>query len=57
MPDPLLRRVVERFFSLPSGAVDYVKYPCTIAGDRFAEKAAFRPLFGLRETLRSIRTR
>jgi hypothetical protein len=35
--------------------VDYIKYPCTINGRRFADAAGFRPLFGLKEVFRSVR--
>ena len=55
LPDALLRRLTDGLFGLPPGSVDYVKFPCTIAGDLFVERTAFRPLFGIRETLRSLR--
>ncbi len=55
IPEFALRRLAARFLALPSGAVDYIKYPCTINGRRFAEAASFRPLFSLKEVFRSVR--
>lgn len=55
VPEWFLRRFSDRLFQLPSGAVDHVKYPCTISGERFIAATGFRPLFSLRETLRSLR--
>ncbi len=39
----------------PSGAMDYVKYPVTLAGKRFVDATGFRPLFGLEEIFHSVR--
>jgi UDP-glucose 4-epimerase len=55
LPEPVLRRLTSGLFGLPSGVVDFAKYPFTIAGERFVKETSFRPLFGIRETLRSIR--
>ena len=41
--------------SYPPGALDYLKFPITVAGDRFVEATGFRPLFGLEETFQSLR--
>jgi UDP-glucose 4-epimerase len=60
LPEFVARPLIERAFRLglypfPPGAIDYIKYPCTISGRRFADETGFRPLFGLKETLRSVR--
>jgi UDP-glucose 4-epimerase len=60
LPELLARPVITRLhdtgmFPCPPGAIDYIKYPCTISGDRFQEATGFRPTFGLREIFRSIR--
>jgi hypothetical protein len=51
---------VERLFRvglyhLPSAALDFVKYPCTIDGRRFHEATKFRPVFNLEDTFGSVR--
>ncbi len=61
LPEPIARPVITRMhaaglFPFPPGAIDYIKYPCTISGKRFADSTEFRPLFGLRETFRTVRT-
>ncbi len=38
-----------------AGALDYLKYPITVAGERFVEATNFRHLFGLEETFQSLR--
>jgi UDP-glucose 4-epimerase len=60
MPETLARGTIERlfrlgFYHLPSAAVDFVKYPCTIDGRRFREATQFQPLFTLEETFGSVR--
>ena len=54
LPDPILRRYAERFMGLPSGAVDFIKFPCTIDGARFVRDTGFRANVGLEETFRSL---
>jgi UDP-glucose 4-epimerase len=61
LPEFVARPLIERLFRLgvfpfPPGAIDYIKYQCTISGERFVHEAGFRPLFGLKETFRSIRS-
>jgi hypothetical protein len=41
--------------STPAGAIDYLKFPVTLAGQRFVEATNFRCLFGLEETFQSLR--
>lgn len=60
LPEPVARPLLARLFRaglvrIPPGSIDYIKYPCTIAGERFAEATGFRPLFGLKESFRSLR--
>jgi hypothetical protein len=60
MPEFVLRRLFARLFDLglvayPPGALDYVKFPITLSGDRFIDATSFRPLFSLEETLQSVR--
>jgi len=39
----------------PPGAIDYLKYPVTVSGERFVESTKFRCLFGLEEIFHSVR--
>jgi UDP-glucose 4-epimerase len=39
----------------PPGVLDYLKYPVTVSGRRFAEATRFRCLFGLREIFGALR--
>jgi hypothetical protein len=39
----------------PPGALDFLKYPITISGDRFIDASGFRPEYSLAETLESVR--
>jgi UDP-glucose 4-epimerase len=60
LPEPIARPLLGRMFrlgiwGLPSGAIDYIKYPCTISGERFTRESGFRPLFSLKESFRSLR--
>lgn len=60
VPEPLARILFGQLFQLglfhiPPGAIDFIKYPCTVSGKRFAEATGFSPLFSLDETFSSIR--
>jgi UDP-glucose 4-epimerase len=60
LPELVARTLFGRLFQLglfhtPPGAIDYIKYPCTVAGKRFVEATGFKPLFSLDETFASIR--
>jgi UDP-glucose 4-epimerase len=60
LPEPLMRPLFERLFRwgllpYPPGAIDYLKYPVTVSGDRFTDATGFRPLFGLEEIFQSVR--
>jgi UDP-glucose 4-epimerase len=39
----------------PPGAIDFLKYPCTLDGRRFREATGFKPLFNLEEIFASVR--
>jgi UDP-glucose 4-epimerase len=59
LPELLARPLIARLFRwgllpFPPGALDYLKYPVTVSGDRFNEATGFRPLFGLEEIFQSV---
>lgn len=59
LPEFVARPLLGRLFrfgllNVPPGAIDYIKFPCTISGERFVQATGFRPLFGLREAFRSL---
>ena len=60
IPEPLMRPLFKRLFRwglipFPPGAIDYLKYPVTLSGQRFVEATNFRCLFGLEEIFHSVR--
>lgn len=60
LPEFVARILFGRLFQLglfhtPPGAIDFIKYPCTVSGKRFVEATGFKPLFTLDETFASIR--
>ncbi len=60
LPEIIARPLIGRLFRLgilkvPPGAIDYIKFPCTISGERFVRQTGFHPLFGLKESFRSLR--
>ncbi|MFO0564224.1 MAG: NAD-dependent epimerase/dehydratase family protein [Polyangiaceae bacterium] len=59
LPEPVIRIVRGRlgFAGIPQGALDFLKYPCTVDGNRFREATGFVAEHGLRETIRSLRGR
>ncbi len=56
IPEALIAMIKGRygFPEIPKGAVEYLKYPCTVDGHRFREATGFAPAHGLVETLRSV---
>jgi UDP-glucose 4-epimerase len=44
-----------RALPTPPGAIDFVKYPCTLDGRRFVAATGFRPRFSLEEIFASVR--
>jgi len=60
VPEFVLRALFTRLFNFglipyPPGAIDYLKFPLTLSGDRFVDATNFKPLFSLEETLQSVR--
>lgn len=60
IPEPLARFVIGNLFRLglypfPPGAIDFVKYACTVDGTRFRAATGFAPLFTLRDIFASAR--
>jgi UDP-glucose 4-epimerase len=60
IPEPLARAVFSRLFRLglyptPAGAIDFLKYPCTVDGSAFARATGFTPLFSLEDVFASVR--
>ncbi len=60
IPEPIMRPLFHRGFRwgvipYPAGAIDYLKYPVTLSGQRFIEATNFRCLFGLEEIFHSVR--
>ncbi len=56
IPEALIGLVKGRlgFPEIPKGALEFLKYPCTVDGSRFREATGFAPAHGLVETLRSV---
>ena len=57
--EPLLRFAFDRAFrwglqAIPPGALDYLKYPVTVSGERFLEATQFKCLFGLEEIFETV---
>jgi UDP-glucose 4-epimerase len=60
IPESVARAVFSRLFRLglfgaPVGAIDFLKYPCTIDGEAFARATGFAPLFSLEDIFASVR--
>jgi UDP-glucose 4-epimerase len=56
LPEALIGLVKGRlgFPEIPRGALEYLKYPCTVDGTAFRRATGFEPAHGLVETLRSV---
>lgn len=56
LPEALITLVKGRlgFPEIPAGAIEYLKYPCTVDGSRFREATGFVPRHGLVETVRAV---
>jgi UDP-glucose 4-epimerase len=59
LPEPLARAIISRLYHyklypFPPGAIDFVKYPCTLDGTHFHKETGFQPLFGLKEIFASV---
>lgn len=59
VPEPLVLMLRGRFgfANIPLGALDFLKYACTIDGRRFREATGFAPQYDLADTVRSISER
>ena len=60
LPGPLLRRAFHRLFRwgilpFPPGMLDYLKYPVSLSGRRFAAATGFQCRYGLPEIFDSVR--
>jgi UDP-glucose 4-epimerase len=60
IPESAARAVFSRLFRLglyptPPGAMDFLKYPCTVDGSAFARATGFTPLFTLEDIFASVR--
>ena len=60
IPDPPARWLFARLFRYgmlpyPAGLLDFLKFPVSLAGDRFVAATGFRCQYGLREIFRSVR--
>jgi UDP-glucose 4-epimerase len=60
LPEPIARSLFSRLFRLglyhtPSGAMDFLKYPCTIDGRQFARVTGFAPVTSLEKTFAAVR--
>jgi hypothetical protein len=42
-------------YHTPPGAMDFLKYPCTIDGRGFERATGFKPLFSLEDIFASVR--
>ena len=59
LPDTLVHFVITQLFRLglyafPPAALDFIKYPCTVSGERFRESTGFKPLFSLEDIFTSL---
>ncbi len=60
VPEPLARLLIAQLFrfkiyQFPPAAIDFIKYPCTVCGERFRQATGFRPAIGLEEIFASVR--
>ena len=56
VPSFILRRASGPLFGLPAGAIDFMRYPCTIDGALFVDQTGFKPMFGLKDIFRTLRS-
>ncbi|HXJ33960.1 MAG TPA: NAD-dependent epimerase/dehydratase family protein [Candidatus Eisenbacteria bacterium] len=59
-PETVARAVFSRLFRwglypTPPGAINFLKYPCTLDGRRFQQATGFAPLFSLEDVFASVR--
>ena len=56
VPGFILSRLIQFTYRLPPGAMDFMKFACTIDGARFRAETGFEPLFSLKDIFRTLRT-
>ena len=56
VPSFILSRLIQLTYRLPPGAMDFMKFACTIDGARFRAETGFEPLFSLKDIFRTLRT-
>jgi UDP-glucose 4-epimerase len=59
VPEPLAHLLIRQLFrfkmyGFPPDAIDFIKYPCTVCGERFVRATGFQPLFSLEDTFASV---
>jgi len=59
-PEPVARNFFRELFRwglyhTPPGAMNFLKYPCTLDGRRFQQATGFTPLFSLEDVFASVR--
>lgn len=56
LPETVIGAIKGRlgFPKVPAGALEYLKFPCTVDGSRFREQTGYAPRMSLVETLRSV---
>jgi len=60
LPEFLARAAVRRLFalglsSLPPGAIDFIKYPCTVSDRRFVAATGYKPKWSLHDIFAQLR--
>jgi UDP-glucose 4-epimerase len=59
VPEPLAHLAIRQLFrfkmyQFPPTAIDFIKYPCTVCGERFTRATGYAPLFSLEDTFASV---
>lgn len=59
VPDPFAHLLIRTLFNLniyqfPEGAIDFIKFPCTVSDARFREATGFQPRHSLAETFSTM---
>lgn len=60
LPEIALRPLIRRLFGLglypvPPGAIDFIKFPCTVSDEQFRAATGFRPKWSLRDIFTHVR--
>lgn len=60
LPEMALRPLIRRLFGLglypvPPGAIDFIKYPCTVSDEQFRAATGFQPKWSLRDIFAHVR--